>query len=424
MKTIKGRLLVTVTAAVFIVLFIGSAAGISIVGKAGMGSAAGAGILVGAVGTVLIDLIVYSVFNKALAPLAELKQFAAGNFSGNGSGTKFVVGEGYKDEVEEVTHATRAIKQRIKDTITGTSGEAANIAGTAAEAYSEMADLNNKIDEMDQVMEGLISKVREAAEVTQTISEASNEIGTVVDDVSCKASESADASRDINGRADKLYQSTVESQRQAAVIYHGTESQLERALQEVEKIEIIKNLSKEIGGIASKTNLIALNAAIEAARAGEAGKGFAVVAEEVRTLAESSQMTVDKIQKVIDEVVDSVMKLKDSSGKLLEFVNDQVMKDYDTMVSTAEQYQKDAFFFDGIATDLGASAEEMGASIEEMLASLQSVSSLNNVIVDEVSHVAGAMQNTNVDSEEILRKMAIMERSSRSLQEIAGAFRV
>ena len=66
----------------------------------------------------------------------------------------------------------------------------------------------------------------------------------------------------------------------------------------------------------------------------------------------------------------------------------------------------------------------MGASIEEMLASLQTVSSLNNVIVEEVSNVAGAMQNTNVDSEEILRKMAIMERSSRSLQEIAAAFRV
>ena len=66
----------------------------------------------------------------------------------------------------------------------------------------------------------------------------------------------------------------------------------------------------------------------------------------------------------------------------------------------------------------------MGASIEEMLASLQTVSSLNNVIVEEVSNVAGAMQNTNVDSEEILRKMSIMERSSRSLQEIASAFRV
>lgn len=425
MKTIKGRLLATVSAAAFIVLFIGTTAGAAVAGKAGIGSAVGAGFLIGILGTVVIDVAVSSVLGGMLEPIAELKQFAAGDFSEQRQDVRKVdVADGFRDEAEEVSQAARTIRKRMRETITGTSGEAASIAGTASEAYSEMADLNNKIDEMDQVMEGLTGKVREAAEVTQTISDASGEIGAVVDDVSCKAAESADASRDINIRADKLYQSTVDSQRQATQVYHSAAGELERALKEVEKIEIIKNLSREIGEIAGKTNLIALNAAIEAARAGDAGRGFTVVSEEVRNLAESSQATVEKIQKVIGEVVDSVMDLKDSSGRLLEFVKDQVMTDYSTMVSTAEQYQKDAFFFDGIATDLGATAEEMGASIEEMLASLQTVSSLNNVIEEEVSHVADAMQNTNVNSEEILRKMAIMERSSRSLQEITAAFRV
>lgn len=425
MKTIKGKLLTTLSVAAFIILFAGSAASVVIVGKAAIGAAVGTAFVTGIAGTVVIDLIAGKAMKAVLAPLMDLKQFASGDFSENGGQpVNTGVAEEFRNEMDQVCHASKMIKTQVRETILGTNQEAANIEETASAAYSEMADLNNNIDEMDQVMESLIDKVKEAEEVTQSISEASHEIGTVVNDVSTKASESADASREITVRADKLYTTTVESKKQASVIYHSTEDELEEALKEVEKIGIIKSLSDEIGGIANQTNLIALNAAIEAARAGEAGRGFAVVADEVRSLAENSRTTVEKIQKVIDEVVDSVMELKDSAGKLLDFMKDHVIGDYHAMVSTAEQYQKDAAFFDGIAADLGASAKEMGASVEEMLASLQTVTELNSVIVDEVRGVATAMQNTNVGSEEILRQMSILERSSRSLQEIVSNFKV
>ena len=51
-----------------------------------------------------------SVLGRALEPIAELKQFAAGDFSEQGqSGVTGVVADGFRDEVEEVTHAARAI---------------------------------------------------------------------------------------------------------------------------------------------------------------------------------------------------------------------------------------------------------------------------------------------------------------------------
>lgn len=386
-----------------------------------------ASILICIGGMVLIVGIVIFTANKLLEPIADLKQFASGDFRDtpqNSGKTKHRVADGFKDEIEEIEYATKSVRKQMRETILGTQGEAEGIANIATEAYSNMAELNNGLDQMDQLIESVTLKANDAASVTNTISIASSEIGTVVDSVSLKASEAADASGTINARAEKLLVSTENSKKQASLIYRKVEKELEAALRDVEKVDEIKTLSQEILSITSKTNLIALNASIEAARAGEVGKGFAVVAEEVRTLAENSKAVVDNIQTVTGEVVDSVMALKDSAGTLLNFMKDHVIGDYHTMLDTAKQYKEDAVFYDGIATDLGASAQEMGASIQQMIASLQTITETTANMVDDIHNVADTMQHTNISSEEIMRKMAILERSSRTLKKIIGSFKI
>ena len=80
-------------------------------------------------------------------------------------------------------------------------------------------------------------------------------------------------------------------------------------------VDIINQKTKELESIASKQNILALNASIESARAGVAGAGFAVVAKQMGELASQSAGIHREISDAAKQIKASVTKMNHKSGK-------------------------------------------------------------------------------------------------------------
>ena len=153
-------------------------------------------------------------------------------------------------------------------------------------------------------------------------------------------------------------------------------------------MEKIGEIIVQIEDIARQTNLLSLNASIEAARAGEAGKGFAVVADEIRKLADESRNTANGIQNISKMVTESVENLAGNAGKMLDFVNQDVLNDYKGMVESGETYNEDAVQMNEMMQDLQSVAENLRRAANEISEAADGVSNAVNQSAAGVSNAA------------------------------------
>ncbi len=378
--------------------------------------------------TALVLIVLSAVFmagliGRTLAPVQMLKQFASGDFSEDAVVEKEIPRQ-YKNETQQIQTATAEVRQQIRGIILNTKEEADSINTIAEGTSTKMTALNGDIAAIAYNAGEVMRQTAEAQELAEKIRDTSKELSRVIENVARKAGEAAEQSGDIMGRAGRQHEASQRSAKEAVELCGSTMEELSAAITESQKVKEIDTLTAEILAISSQTNLLALNASIEASRAGEAGKGFAVVAEEIRQLADHSKNAVDQIRKVTDGVVHSVAFLSESSEKLLKFMNEKVMKDYQGMARLAGMYEQDAAFYSDISSDLGASSQEMSANMEGISDSIVTITHL----VGDISMFMGKMEqaaaDSNVSSREVLAQMEELSVLSEQLKQTVASFKV
>ena len=303
------------------------------------------------------------------------------------------------DEVGELVDGINLFIEKLQEILKSIRSHSENILVSSKEIADKINESGNNTNEVSATMDEIAAAMQEISATVEELSSGSENIFESIIHLTDKINDGNVLTKDIQSRS-LNYKTEIENEKTNAVaIINEIKNTLEQSIENSKEAAQIQSLTENILQIASQTNLLSLNASIEAARAGEAGKGFSVVAAQISELAESSRTIAKNIQEISTLVTESVTGLSSDSKKLLEFVNNDVLTDYDKFVAISDNYYNDAVNVNNILEEftnetsaLKTTMSEMNHGINDISTTIEESANGTNDISSRIRNIASSVE--------------------------------
>ncbi|HNX16914.1 MAG TPA: methyl-accepting chemotaxis protein [Methanoregula sp.] len=308
----------------------------------------------------------------------------------------------YDEMIIKLRDAVRGIVISLQKNIGDVNKNMQNLTSTADNANKSIGEATQGVNQIAKNAGEVSTNAQKAADgieqmskAMQDMSAAVEEITSSMESVSTQAKAANDSAKEGAVLAENVNKDMGEITVQAGKTYDVVKD-IEKQMADISKIIVL------IRDLANQTNLLALNAAIEAARAGEHGRGFAVVASEVKSLAQESRASAEKIEEMITHLNIATKTAGDGMEEAKVLVGKGATAAQQALESF-KKIQKAAETVANSASEVAAATEEQAATTEEITASVHEVGGLIERTAKEASDAAAATEESAAALDEITR---------------------
>jgi methyl-accepting chemotaxis protein len=298
---------------------------------------------------------------------------------------------------EKKVHALE-FSEKMKDSVYTTT----RINGSVLSIHEKIEALNKDI----------LNSLAAIEEITRTILS----FGRQIEDQSSSVVQTSAAITEMDASISNVRGITEKKEGASKTLVNSTQEgkrQMEEMGQVINSINSnigsVQEVIKVINDIATRTNLLSMNAAIEAAHAGESGKGFAVVAAEIRKLSESTGENAKLISKTLKTIIENIKSAKDLSllnldsyskitheASLMADAFREIHMATSELSAGSNEIVSATQLLNDVTTSIKDGSREIALSSEEIRKSIQRIVEASKESAGETANIADVAQSLNV----------------------------